>query len=106
MSILLMVRPKGSPKPSSTTPIATEEVFEKEWLPGIVALGSQWLPVFQVGVDLELSDLPVVIAELLELRNWFVVTNSRSGVIDRVDLLLSELNSLMDEASDADIFIG
>jgi hypothetical protein len=110
MSVLLNITHAGG-GPSSSTPLASEAVFEKLWMNGATAIGAKWIPLFQSGVDVEVADLPSICEELRTLRHWAessgTIGEDRPLMLIRLDAALRRLDAVSGiDAKSVHIFIG
>jgi hypothetical protein len=110
MTVLLNITHAGG-APSSSTPLATEAVFEKLWMNGATAIGAKWIPLFQSGVDVEAADVPSICRELRTLRHWAessgTIGEDRSMMLTRIDAALRRLDAVCSmDAKSVHIFIG
>lgn len=110
MSVLLNITHAGG-GPSSSTPLATEAVFEKLWMNGAMAIGAKWIPLFQPGVSVEAADLPSLCEELRTLGRWAdssgTIGEDRSLMLTRIDAALRRLDVVSGmDAKSVHIFIG
>lgn len=82
---------------SSSTPLATEEVFERLWMQGALQISAKWIPLFQSGIDVEVGDIPSICEELRSLRHWAEVAHldsrDRSLMSSRIDAALGKLGA-------------
>ncbi len=89
-------------------PIATEDFFEKYWLPGCKAIKLKWIPIFQTGVDLVKSDSIVVTNELQSLLVWAEMnldTETYQAMRKRIELVIEGL-SILNTRPDIELSIG
>ncbi|MCR2805147.1 hypothetical protein [Paenibacillus soyae] len=89
-------------------PVASEAFFEECWIPAIRELDLKWVNVFSVGLDMEKEDLPFVMKELSQIKEWAQINLSDERIIkiiERIELLEAELpNAFRREG--AVVFIG
>lgn len=92
MSISLLVSGKGIPETEwKNIPVATEAIFEKKWLPVSQELKLKYIPLFQVGFDIDAGILPDVLRELHLLKAKITensVGNEVSELNERVENLI------------------
>jgi hypothetical protein len=98
MSVLLTISSAGEDgEPSSSTPLATEEFFERLWMRGALQINAKWIPLFQSGIDLEVDDLPSVCEELRSLGRWAEGGHLGPGdqllMTSRIDAALGKLGA-------------
>ncbi len=91
-------------------PIATEEVFSRYWKPLSSDLDLQWVPLFQSGFFVGRLDIPFVLGELKEVRQYLpswhlddMPADVREQLTSRVTRLISELEQSQDAS---EIYIG
>jgi hypothetical protein len=112
MSVLLNItNTGGGGEPSSSTPLATEAVFEKLWMNGATAIDAKWIPLFQSGIDVETEDLPSLCEELRTLRRWAESSRMDDGdqslMLARIDAALRRLDAASGmNTKSVRIFIG
>jgi hypothetical protein len=104
MSVALLIVPRNGGTQRRLTPVATQDVFRVAWLAGATTLGLRWVPLFESGTAIDREDLPDVIQELHLLLTW--AEGSHESIVERVRMLITELDSLRDSAESMDIFIG
>lgn len=102
MSVALMTKRRGDAG-SELTPVATQDVFVRRWLPGSRALGLRWVPMFETGTPVTADDIPDIVAELRALLTWMQRNAPEQEA--RLGGLLAALERLRDEP-DVDIYIG
>lgn len=89
-------------------PVASEAFFEECWIPAITELNLKWVNVFSVGLDMEKEDLPNVMNELSQIKEWSkanLSSDQQIKMIERIELLEAELpNAFRREG--AVVFIG
>jgi len=72
VAVVITYRDDAGPDPGRDyLPVATEGVYAKYWLTAARALGCVWLPLHQTGAPVALEDLPVALAELELVRDYF-----------------------------------
>ncbi|RKH02103.1 hypothetical protein [Corallococcus carmarthensis] len=104
--ILMKQRPESATS-EELIPLASEEVFRRYWVPGCVALGLRWVPLFRTGVPLQKEDLGPVLTELRALRQWMEEQPDEGTVAVRSRL--DEALMILERAAalpETDIFIG
>lgn len=99
MSVLLKITNTGDDgASSSSTPLATEEVFERLWVRGAVQTNAKWIPFFQSGIDVDVDDLPAICEEFRSLRHWAEVAHldpeEKSLMVSRIDAALGKLGAV------------
>ncbi|WP_054941138.1 hypothetical protein [Paenibacillus ihuae] len=88
--------------------VASLSFFRECWLPGIKALGLTWTRLFIPGVDITVNELPVILNELKQLKEWASLNLhdvNHDHFIERVNSLIEELPSAF-QRDDAVVFIG
>ncbi|MFE6077310.1 hypothetical protein ACFVQB_22860 [Paenibacillus sp. NPDC057886] len=109
MSISAVIyEPQNDFEQSFFIPIATESFFKECWQPAIEALGLQWTDLFSSGVDVEEEDVPSIIEELIQIKDWAVknlTEEKRDKMFERITILQNKL-PLAFQRKDAVIFIG
>ena len=107
MSVALLLTHKDDRR--TMLPVATEEVFERYWVPSSEQLGLEYVPLFQTGVRVTRDDLPLISQELDQLRAHFAAAyrdEVGEGLLQRVDLLAGALAELQLARETPDIYIG
>lgn len=90
-------------------PVATESFFYAYWVPGIEALNLRWLMCIQPGLDVTIDNLPIIFAELVQLKNWAEVNligDVKDHFFTRAHLLEKKLPAAFRQRKDAVAFIG
>ncbi|WP_198536485.1 hypothetical protein [Paenibacillus sp. DMB5] len=67
--------------------------FERCWLPGIQALKLQWIELFEYGVDVTEENLPIILDELNQLKNWTAIKLNEADK----EYLFENVNPLTEE---------
>lgn len=108
MSISLLVSGKSIPETEwKNVPVATEAIFEKKWLPVSEELKLKYIPLFQVGFDVDADILPDVLRELHLLKARITensVDNDISELSERVENLINFLPDFVKKYQT--VFIG
>jgi hypothetical protein len=91
MSIgLYITNPRNLEEKNIYVPIAAESFFEKSWLPAAENLGLNKIKLFQIGLDVDESNLKVVQEELEIFKNWVKVNlppEEKEFVLNRIEYL-------------------
>ena len=109
MSVALSIQPRGTPGAAPRiVPVATQDIFQRYWLPGSEALGLQWVPLFETGIPLGKDDVPDVLQELRALDDWTRVHAPETAAVIGVRLegLIAELSGLVGTLEQVEVFIG
>lgn len=101
MSVSLQINYRDSNHQARLVPIATEQDFEKYWLPLCSKLDLEWISFFQSGLPLAKDNISLVVKELTSLKR-FLSTTSNSDlphdvsiyIVRRTDNLLVELKQI------------
>ncbi len=108
MSISLLVSGKSIPETEwKNIPVATEAIFEKKWLPVSEELKLKYIPLFQVGFNVDADTLPDVLRELRLLKDKIAensIGNEISDLAERVENLISFLPDFVKKYQT--VFIG
>ena len=95
MSIAAFIdNPETDDEKNFYLPISTEQVFDSSWQPGCQSLGLQWILNFAVGIDISKKDLPSIISELNQLKDWAkgnLSDSENKQVIERIEILTTKL---------------
>lgn len=95
MSISAVIyEPQNDFEQSFFVPIATESFFKECWQPAIEALGLQWTDLFSSGVDVEEEEVPSIIEELIQIKDWAVknlTEEHRDKMSERITSLQNKL---------------
>ncbi|MEK3964572.1 MULTISPECIES: hypothetical protein [Paenibacillus] len=89
-------------------PVATESFFKECWIPAIQSLGLRWVDLFSTGVDVEEEDLPSILAELDQLKEWAdqnLEEEQKTKLFERVEGIKEKLPNAF-QRKDAVVFIG
>ena len=71
MSVLAFVlKPINDYEKHLSIPVASEPFFTKYWIPAVKELKLEWVATFSVGIDITKDDLPNVVGELLQIKEW------------------------------------
>lgn len=112
MSIsMIVLEPKSREYSQINIPLATDDVFNRIWLPGAEKTDARWLSLFRSGIDIDADDFVDVSQELIALREWIkshkLDNDEKNQVISRIDLLICELGRLSSESGGKiKVFIG
>jgi len=104
MAVALLIKYPSSGA-SELVPIAGESLFRDCWIGPAVALGLEWLPLFQTGASVSSEFLPDVLHEFELIEREF----DRSGALElagRARDAARALRHILEEAPDAEVFIG
>ncbi len=104
MSISVRILYRGT---EENFPLASSDVFKRDWLPGAVALNLSWVKQFDA-LQLRPSNLQPVIDELQQLREWFYKEypfETAAALAGRIERLLPALEALKSE-EDFSYWIG
>lgn len=83
-------------------PIATNDIFNRYWLPACYELGLRLIPLFETGypvIRLEPETIPLILNELSTLKLFFSRAKSAAAykdIIGRIERLIHELNYLQE----------
>lgn len=105
---VVILEPQNEYERNFFIPVASESVFYEYWVPAIKALDLQWIKLFGTGVDVEEEDVPSIIYELNQLREWVIThLGQEQGLIisERVDQLQKKLPQAF-QRKNAIVFIG
>lgn len=114
LSISIVIRQQENPAIGSLSafPLSTEDLFRRIWLVGAESIHASWIPLFQSGIDLDLSDIPFVCLELNQLLAWLkgqtiISASEKDFVGHRITGALNELQSVLDNRKGPiSVFIG
>ncbi|MCW3795308.1 hypothetical protein OM416_27250 [Paenibacillus sp. LS1] len=104
----VILEPQNDFEKSFFVPIATESFFKDCWEPAVEVLDLRWIDLFSTGVDIEGEDVPMIIEELLLVKEWAVKNledEQRDRIVERIDGLREKL-PLAFQRQDAIVFIG
>jgi hypothetical protein len=98
---------KRLPDEQTLVPVAAESAFLEHWAPGAAALDLRWVPLFPAGLWILEEDLPEIVRELRNLRQWAENTApaTLSVIAPRIDVLIRELEQLKVRPA-LEVFIG
>jgi hypothetical protein len=93
MSISLVISNENIPEEKwENTPIASEENFEKIWLPICEQLQLEYIPLFETGLDIDSGSLEEVMIELNHLKEELI---KKKGINDTYIKSLERVNNLL-----------
>jgi len=90
MSVALVITHAGNKR---LVPIAPEEIFRTRWLRGATSLGLGLIEQMQTGFDVTSSNCHGLVGELSKLRSWMSSEPDCNYDIERLDVLIAELQS-------------
>ncbi|MCM3628383.1 hypothetical protein M3194_13510 [Paenibacillus glycanilyticus] len=85
-----IVDPEDEFERSFMLPVATESFYKQYWEPAAEELGLEWTALFQGGTDVEQEDVPKILEEIAQLKEW--VSSKMSG--EAQEHMLRRLNLL------------
>lgn len=114
MAISIIIRPHENPAIGSLSafPLSTEDLFRRVWLVGAESIHANWIPLFQIGIDLDVADIPFVCLELNQLLAWLkrqeiICSSEKNFVAHRISGALNELQSVLNSRKGyISVFIG
>ncbi|MBO0988700.1 hypothetical protein IOC62_14400 [Delftia sp. SD083] len=114
LSISIIIRPHENPATGSLSafPLSTEDLFRRVWLVGAESIHASWIPLFQIGIDLDVADIPFVCLELNQLLAWLkrqeiICASEKNFVAHRISGALNELQSVLNSRKGyISVFIG
>ncbi|MEC0176773.1 MULTISPECIES: hypothetical protein [Paenibacillus] len=104
----IIVDPEDEFERSFMLPVATESFFQKYWVPAVEELNLQWAALFQDGTDVESEDIPAVLDEVSQLKEWarsHMHGDDLDHMLRRLELLETELPKAY-RRSGAVVYIG
>jgi len=104
MTVALLIK-YPSADTSELVPIAGESTFRDRWIGPAVALGLEWLPLFQTGTTVSFEFLPEVLDEFELVEREF----RRTGALElagRAGDAARALRHVLEVAPEAEVFIG
>ena len=104
MSVALLIKLKGEAE-SRLVPIATEEAYRRQWVEPAVTQGLRWLPLFQTGHHVDVSDLPEVMHEFLAMRQHFISVGA-PDLSARAQAAEAALAKALTHPGSIEVFIG
>lgn len=105
MSVALLV-PELEDAPARIVPIATEELYSREWMQVANGLGLTWLQRFQLGVPVGRDDLDEVIGEFLSAGRTFAA-DGKHHLAQRASVVAETLRDLArTDTRNLSVFIG
>lgn len=91
-------------------PIATQEIFKGAWTEGATAINARWIPLFETGIEVSLSNKDEILKELSELTDWLheehLEDDVNLHVLKRIENLIAALENLLTQGSEEAVFIG
>ncbi|MGB0639817.1 MAG: hypothetical protein ACPGTU_10820 [Myxococcota bacterium] len=92
MSVALLIERNG--EENLSTPVATEAVFRRHWLPVCVELKLQWIPLFESGLPVSEQDRPWILDELQRFEMLVQQREPNSDIARRASTLADALHSI------------
>ena len=100
--------PKNSTDMEFYFPISGEDFFNSHWMPACEFLNLRWVPCFSPGIDIYQENLPEIMAEIAQLKDWALKNLSGRELkymVERIDLFITQL-PLAFTTDDSSVFIG
>ncbi|NNB84418.1 hypothetical protein HI113_02080 [Corallococcus exiguus] len=94
MSVAMLVTFKAKDRDSLYIPVATQGAYHALWLPAAEKLGLKWVPQFEDGPVVDVSELPALLDELRKLRDALASNPKNDSLLERIDWILEELSGL------------
>jgi len=105
MSVALLV-PELEGSPERIVPIATDELYSREWMPVADRLGLTWLKRFHLGVSVGRADLDEAIGEFLSAGRTFAA-DGKHHLGERASVVVETLRDLArTDTPNLSVFIG
>jgi hypothetical protein len=108
MAVGLLIEEINEQEVNDYTPIASEESFNKFWMPICIKEKFNWISMFSTGSSFEKEDIPFILAELklfkTSIENPFKLLDGYMPILERVDILIQKLQELDNKS--VKIFIG
>lgn len=104
----LILDPQNDYERNFFIPVATESFFKECWLPAIASLGLRWTDLFPTGVDVEEEDVPHIIEELIQIKEWVeknLNEEQKVKILERIEGIIEKLPQAF-QRKDAVVFIG
>ncbi len=105
MSVAILIEFKEQGRQELYIPVATEGEYGTEWVENAERLGLRWLPLFQAGTSVDVTNLPTVIDEIQQLRAKLATNPKKAALVERIDFILESLGEVSPEEISR-IFIG
>lgn len=104
MSVALLIEKIDGKEVKEYIPIATQQIFEDEWLPLCKENNLQWIPMFETGYPFITEDIPYLLEELFFLIKSIHNTKKDLHLKERVIMLTEKLTELQKHR--VSIYIG
>ncbi|MFC9706628.1 hypothetical protein ACFTRD_00550 [Paenibacillus sp. NPDC056933] len=104
----VILEPQNHFEKSFFVAVATEAFFKECWQPAVESLELKWIDLFSTGVDLEEEDVPIIVEELLLIKEWAAKNlkdEQKDKIVKRIEGLRDKL-PLAFQRQDAIVFIG
>ena len=89
----------------SLKPVATESVFNSEWLPIAEKHQLQFITLFSTGLPVQQEDIPYILDELSIFIDTIRSNPAQSSILERAVMLSDELKRLQSEGF-GELYIG
>lgn len=103
-----ILEPQNEFEKSFNIPVATEVFFNECWMPAVEELGLKWVEIFLTGIDVTKEDLPSVLSELSQIKEWaknHLKQDNMEHMIKRIEILEDKLPQAY-QRENAVVFIG
>lgn len=109
MSVSILISGNNIPeKDWKNIPLASEESFRTLWMPICKELNLEFIPLFEVGFEIDLDSLNCVLQELNLVKHAMekksAVDSRYKAPLEKIDSILASLPLIMEKHSK--IFIG
>lgn len=109
MSVSLLISGENIPeKEWKNVPLASEESFKTLWIPICKELNLEFVPLFEIGFDIDLDTSDYVMQELKLVKQAMekksAVDSNYKSPLEKINILLLSLPSLIEKHSK--VFIG
>ncbi|CAH1203865.1 hypothetical protein PAECIP111893_02095 [Paenibacillus plantiphilus] len=104
----IILEPQNEFEQHFSIPVATQNFFERFWIPAIESINTEWIAGIRYGIDVTKEDAVFLIHELSLLKDWVRINlqgDVQEKILSRIDLFETTLPTAF-QRGDAVVFIG
>ncbi|MBZ4330253.1 hypothetical protein NR800_22005 [Corallococcus interemptor] len=94
MSVAILVKFKSTDQAPLYIPVATQGEYHGVWLSAAEKLGLKWVPLFEDGPVVDVSDLPSLLDEFRQLRKALAGSPTNALLLEHIDSILEQFGQL------------
>lgn len=94
MSVAILIKFKSTDRAPLYIPVATQGEYHGVWLSAAEKLGLKWVPLFEDGPVVDVSDLPTLLDEFRQLRDALAGSPKNDALLEHIDSILEEFSRL------------